>query len=436
MLALTGPALWLLRPHRAHWFAWLAALPPAAVFTWLILQIPYIAGTDGVGRSLVETYPWVPSLGLTLSLRLDGLSLFFGLIVTGIGACIAFYTNYYFEHDEQQGYFFLLLFAFMACMLGLVLANNLLLLFVFWEGTSITSYLLIAFKRSYKGAVEGARRALIVTTAGGLAMLGGMLLLGQAGGTFQIDEILAKPELASSPLFPWALGLIMLGAFTKSAQFPFHFWLPGAMAAPTPASAFLHSATMVKAGIYLLARLHPTFGDSALWFWPLFLIGGFTMVLGAVSAIRYRDMKAILAYTTISALGTMVMLLAFGETEPAMIVVVTILAHALYKAPLFLMAGIVDHAMGTRDLRSLAGLWRKLPWVAAVASLAGLSMAGVPPTWGFLAKELRAGRVLSHVDAWWRSGEPSTRTGERRLAWLGWWRSSSWPCLAAARSLP
>jgi multicomponent Na+:H+ antiporter subunit A len=389
VLALAGPALWLLRPHRAHAFAWLAALPPAAVFTWLLLQIPYITGADGgVARSLIETYPWAPQLGLTLSLRLDGLSLLFGLIVTGIGACIAFYTNYYFEHDEQQGYFYLLLFFFMASMLGLVLANDLLLLYIFWEGTSISSYLLIAFKSGYKGAVEGARRALIVTTAGGLAMLGGMVLLGQAAGTFQIDRILAMPELATNPIFPWALVLIMLGAFTKSAQFPFHFWLPGAMAAPTPASAYLHSATMVKAGVYLLARLHPTFGDSALWFWPLFVVGGITMVLGAVSAIRYRDMKAVLAYTTISALGTMVMLLAFPMAEAAMIVVVTILAHALYKAPLFLMAGIVDHAMGTRDLRNLAGLWRTLPWVAAVAILAGVSMAGVPPTWGFLAKEL------------------------------------------------
>jgi multicomponent Na+:H+ antiporter subunit A len=393
VLALAGPALWLLRPHRAHWFAWLAAAAPAGVFTWLILQIPAITGATAAGgagapQALVETMPWVPSLGLELSLRLDGLALLFGLIVTGIGTCIAFYTHYYFEHDEQQGYFYLLLFFFMASMLGLVLANNLLLLYIFWEGTSISSYLLIAFKSGYKGAVEGARRALIVTTAGGLAMLAGMLLLGQAAGTFQIDRILAMPELAADPVFPWALVLIMLGAFTKSAQFPFHFWLPGAMAAPTPASAYLHSATMVKAGVYLLARLHPTFGDSTLWFWSLFLVGGTTMVLGAVSAIRYRDMKAVLAYTTISALGTMVMLLAFAEAEPAMIVVVTILAHALYKAPLFLMAGIVDHAMGTRDLRGLAGLWRPLPWVTAVAILAGVSMAGVPPTWGFLAKEL------------------------------------------------
>jgi multicomponent Na+:H+ antiporter subunit A len=388
VLALAGPALWLLRPHRAHWFAWLAALPPAAVFAWLAVQIPFIAGADGTAGSLVETFLWAPSLGLELSLRLDGLSLLFGLIVTGIGACIAFYTNHYFEHDEQQGYFYLLLFFFMASMLGLVLANNLLLLYIFWEGTSISSYLLIAFKRGYKGAVEGARRALIVTTAGGLAMLAGMLLLGQAAGTFQIDEILANPQLASMPFFPWALVLLMLGAFTKSAQFPFHFWLPGAMAAPTPASAYLHSATMVKAGVFLLARLHPAFADSVLWFWSLFLVGGFTMLLGAVSAFRYRDMKAVLAYTTISALGTMVMLLAFPGAEPAMAVVVTILAHALYKAPLFLMAGIVDHAMGTRDLRGLAGLWRPLPWVAAVAILAGVSMAGVPPTWGFLAKEL------------------------------------------------
>lgn len=384
VLALAGLALWLLRPHRAHWFAWLAAVPPAAVFAWLALQTPFVA----TGQALVETYSWAPILGLTLSLRLDGLALLFGLIVTGIGACIAFYTNYYFEHDEQQGYFYLLLFFFMASMLGLVLANDLLLLYIFWEGTSITSYLLIAFKTGYKGAVEGARRALIVTTAGGLAMLAGMLLLGQAAGTFRIDEILAMPELAGTAVFPWALVLLMLGAFTKSAQFPFHFWLPGAMAAPTPASAYLHSATMVKAGVYLLARLHPTFGDSLLWFWSLFLIGGITMVLGAVSAIRYRDMKAVLAYTTISALGTMVMMLAFAEVEAAMVVVVTVLAHALYKAPLFLMAGIVDHAMGTRDLRALAGLWRPLPWVTVVAILAGVSMAGVPPTWGFLAKEL------------------------------------------------
>ncbi len=397
VLALAGPALWLLRPHRSRWFAWLAAAPPAAVAGWLLWQAPAIVQ----GQTLVENYAWAPDLGLALSLRLDGLSLLFALIVTGIGACIAFYTHYYYEHDEQQGYFYLLLFFFMASMLGLVLANHLLLLYIFWEGTSISSYLLIAFKSGYKGAVEGARRALIVTTVGGLAMLAGMLLLGQTAGTYQIDEILAQPGLINMPVFPWVLGLLLLGAFTKSAQWPFHFWLPGAMAAPTPASAYLHSATMVKAGVYLLARLHPTFALSPLWFWPLFVIGGITMVLGAVSAIRYRDMKAILAYTTISALGTMVMLLAFGQAEAMLIVTVTIAAHALYKAPLFLIAGIVDHSMGTRDLRRLAGLWRTLPWVAVAAILAGLSMAGVPPTWNFLAKEL----LLDEFYHLWTHGE-------------------------------
>jgi multicomponent Na+:H+ antiporter subunit A len=384
VLALAGLGLWLLRPHRSHWYAWLAALPPTAVALWLL----WLAPTIVQGEQLAETFEWAPDLGLALSLRLDGLSLLFALIVTGIGACIAYYTNYYFEGDEQQGYFYLLLFLFMASMLGLVLANDLLLLYIFWEGTSITSYLLIAFKSSYKGAVEGARRALIVTTAGGLAMLAGMLLLGQAAGTYRLDELVARRDLLSLPTVPWALGLLMLGAFTKSAQFPFHFWLPGAMAAPTPASAYLHSATMVKAGVYLLARLQPPFGGSPLWFWPLFAVGGITMVLGAVSAIRYRDMKAVLAYTTISALGTMTMLLAFNVGAAAMAACATILAHALYKAPLFLMAGIVDHAMGTRDLRRLAGLWRPLPWTAAVAVVAGVSMAGVPPTWGFLSKEL------------------------------------------------
>lgn len=398
VLALTGPVLWLLRPHRSHWFAPLAALPPVAVAGWLLWQAPAILS----GQTLVETIPWAPELGLTLALRLDGLSLLFALIVTIIGACIAFYTHYYFEGDEQQGYFYLLLFLFMASMLGLVLANNLLLLYIFWEGTSITSYLLIAFKSSYKGAVEGARRALIVTTAGGLAMLAGMLLLGQAAGTFQIDELLAHGDLLSLPAAPWALGLLMLGAFTKSAQFPFHFWLPGAMAAPTPASAYLHSATMVKAGVYLLARLHPGFAASPLWFWPLLLVGGATMLLGAVSALRPRDLKAVLAYTTISALGTMTMLLAFDAATAALAAVATVLAHALYKAPLFLMAGIVDHATGTRDLRRLAGLWRSLPWVAAVAILAALSMAGVPPTWGFLAKEL----LLEEFYHLWTHGEP------------------------------
>lgn len=384
ILVLVGPLLWRLNPHRSHAYAWLAAAPPLAVAIWQGLQIPAVLAGDAI----TENYAWAPTLGLALTLRLDALSLFFGLIVAGIGACIAFYTNYYFAEDRQQGYFYLLLFFFMASMLGLVWANDLLSLFVFWEFTSISSYLLIAFKRSDKRAVDGARRALIVTSLGGLAMLGGMVLLGQAIGAYTISTILAQPGLTELPIYPIALLLLLTGAFTKSAQFPFHFWLPGAMAAPTPASAYLHSATMVKAGIYLMARMHPGLGDSPLWFWTIFIVGGCTMAFGAISAIRYHDMKAILAYTTVSALGTMTLLLALPGELAAVAVAVTILAHALYKAPLFLLAGIVDHAMGTRDLRELAGLWRVMPVVAAVALLGAFSMAGMPPTWGFVAKEL------------------------------------------------
>jgi len=381
---LAGPLFWLLRPQRSHAFAWFTALPPAAVTLWQALQLNSVAS----GNTLIERYAWAPTLGLEVALRLDGLALFFGLLITGIGTCIVFYTNYYLEGDRRQGYFYLVLYFFMASMLGLVWSDDLLTLFVFWEGTSITSYLLIAFKSEYKGAVEGARRALIVTTAGALAMLAGMVILGLEAGTFHISTILTTPGIATAAVTPVALALIFLGAFTKSAQFPFQFWLPGAMAAPTPASAYLHSATMVKAGIFLLARLHPAFSDLPLWFWSLFLVGGFTMVLGAVSAIRYTDMKALLAYATISVLGMLTMLLAFQEEYALKAFIVTVLAHALYKAPLFLSAGIVDHAMGTRDLRRLAGLVRALPIVALTVVLAAVSMAGVPPTMGFLAKEL------------------------------------------------
>jgi len=384
VLGLSGPLLWLLRPHRSHLFAWLAATPPALVCIWLIASLPAVSA----GAVLAVDYPWIPDLGLNLTLRIDGLGLLFGVIIAGIGAAIAFYANYYFEGDERQGFFYLLFFAFMVSMLGVVWADNLFLLFVFWEGTSVTSYLLIAFKTSYKGAVDGARRALIVTTAGGLAMLAGMVLLGQAVGDFTISKIVATPGLTELAIYPAALVLLLLGAFTKSAQFPFQFWLPGAMAAPTPASAYLHSATMVKAGVYLLARLHPGMADSSLWFWSLLVVGGITMVLGAVSALRYTDMKALLAYATVSQLGVFVFLLAFDSPAALLAAMVAILAHSLYKAPLFLMAGIVDHATGTRDLRQLAGLARGLPLVAAVAVIAGLSMAGIPPTLGFLAKEL------------------------------------------------
>jgi multicomponent Na+:H+ antiporter subunit A len=385
LLALTGPLLWLLRPHRWRHSGWLAALPPALVTGWLLTQLQPIAQ----GASVQESYAWSEAFGLTLALRLDGLALFFGLIITGIGAAIAIYTGYYFDDDPGQGRFYGLLFLFMTSMLGLVWADNLLALFIFWEGTSITSYLLISFKLSDTSALEGARRALIVTSLGGLAMLAGFVLLAQIADSYTVSEILVLPPtiLTSHALYPTALILILLGAFTKSAQFPFHFWLPGAMAAPTPASAYLHSATMVKAGVYLLARLHPALSGSSLWFWSLLIAGGITMLLGAISALRYYDLKALLAYATVSQLGILVMVLAFAEKYAYIAAVVGILAHAFYKGPLFLLAGIIDHATGTRDLRRLAGLGRALPWVTATALLAALSMAGIPPTFGFLSKE-------------------------------------------------
>lgn len=383
LLALTGLLLWLIRPQRFAWAGWLAAVPPAIVTGWQIMQLSAVAQ----GHYLTEQIAWSPALGLELSFRLDGLSLFFGLIITGIGTAIALYTAYYFEDDPRLGYFYSLLFLFMASMLGLVWADNLLALYVFWEGTSITSYLLISYKNDDESALAGARTALIVTGLGALAMLAGFILLGMASGTYRISEILAYQTLQDHPYYLAATVLILMGAFTKSAQFPFHFWLPGAMAAPTPASAYLHSATMVKAGIYLLARLHPTLSESSLWFWSLLVFGGITMLLGAISTFRYYDLKAVLANATISQLGILVMLLAFDSQAAYTAVVVGILAHALYKGPLFMVAGMIDHATGTRDLRRLANLRQTMPWVAATATLAGLSMAGLPPFFGFLSKE-------------------------------------------------
>ncbi len=348
LLSATGLLLWIVRPHRFRFAGWLAAIPPALVTALQLSQLVPVSQ----GIFLNEVYPWAPSLWLEVNLWLDGLALLFGLIITGIGTAVALYTAYYFEDDERQGYFYLLLFLFMTSMLGLVWSNNLLTLFVFWEGTSITSYLLIAFKTKDPASLKGGRTAFVVTGFGGLAMLAGFTLIGVETGTLNIAELLSM-DLTTNPYYPIFLGLILLGAFTKSAQFPFHFWLPGAMAAPTPASAYLHSATMVKAGVFLLARLHPTLSDSPLWFWTLLIVGGITMLLGAISAIRYYDMKALLAYATVSQLGVLVMLLAFQGEEAYIAVAVGILAHALYKGPLFMVAGIVDHATGTRDLRRL-----------------------------------------------------------------------------------
>ncbi len=395
-LAAAGVVLWLARPHR--WGALgavVAALPAGAAFAWLL--------TEAVGfeadQVRTESLQWLPAFDLEVALRLDGLALFFSLIITGVGAAIAVYAGGYFGSNPRLGYFHLLLYAFMASMLGLVWADNLLALFSFWELTSITSFLLIGFGHTNPRALAGARRSLVVTGFGGLAMLGGFVVLGNGAGTFTISELVARTDLAEVDGFIPAALLIMIGAFTKSAQYPFHFWLPGAMAAPTPASAYLHSATMVKAGVYLLARLHPAMASTDIWFWTLLLVGGVTMVVGATHALAQTDLKALLAYATISQLGILVMLLAFEDKAAYKALVVGILAHALYKGPLFMVAGIVDLSTGTRTLDRLADLRRHLPIVTVVAVLGAVSMAGLPPTFGFLAKETLLEVPLDTIEA-------------------------------------
>lgn len=331
---------------------------------------------------------WVASLGLNLSFSLDGLSLLFSLMVAGIGVLVVLYSIRYMAGERGLGRYYASLALFMLAMLGVVTAANLLTLFVFWELTSISSYLLIGFRHEEKESQESALMALLVTGTGGLALLAGFVLLGQAYGTFDLAAIAARPGLLRGhPYYGWVLALVLLGAFTKSAQFPFHFWLPNAMVAPTPVSAYLHSATMVKAGLYLLLRLLPVLGGSGAWEMALLTTGGLTMILGAWRALRRRDLKAILAYTTVSVLGMVVALLGLNTGPAIQAALVLVVAHALYKGALFLVAGAVDHATGTRDVTLLGGLWREMPALAVIAFLAACSMAGLPLTFGFVAKE-------------------------------------------------
>lgn len=337
---------------------------------------------------ITERYSWVPSLGVDLLLHLDGLSLLFALLITGVGALVFVYTGEYLRGDPLAGRFALCLGGFAAAMLGLVLAGNLITFFVFWELTSVTSYLLIGHDHKKEGAREAALQALLVTGGGGLALLAGFLLIGPAAGTFDIPLLLSRGEIVrESPLYLPILLLVLLGAFTKSAQFPFHFWLPSAMAAPTPASAYLHSVTMVKAGVYLLARLSPVLGGTPAWQWCLIAAGGTTMLVGGVMAVGQHDLKRLLAYSTVNALGLLVFLLGIDTETAVHAALVFLLVHALYKGALFLVAGAVEHETGSRDVRRLRGVARRMPLLAAAACLAALSMAGLPPLFGFIGKE-------------------------------------------------
>lgn len=341
------------------------------------------------GETIIQTWSWLPQLGIDLSFRLDALGLLFSLLITGIGTLIFIYAYYYLSPQNSLSKLYVLLMLFMAAMLGISLSNNLILLLTFWELTSISSFLLVGYWSNYEAAQRGSRMALTITGMGGLAMLGGFVLLAQITGTYQIDQILMMTEqIQSHHLFVPTLLLILLGAFTKSAQFPFHFWLPNAMAAPTPVSAYLHSATMVKAGIFLLARLLPIFAGAALYHNLVTFIGLFTLCMAAFFAIFKEDLKGLLAYSTISHLGLIMCLLGIGSPLAVAAAIFHIINHATFKAALFMIAGIVDHESGTRDLRKLSGLWQLLPFTATLTMITAASMAGVPLTNGFLSKEM------------------------------------------------
>ena len=395
VVALVAPRLY--RVARGH-TGWLLALLPLGLVVYFVSNAQLVAS----GGALYESYRWVPALGVNLSLHLDGLSLLFALLITGIGALILIYTGGYLAEHPQLGRLYAFLLLFMGSMLGLVLADNLLALFVFWELTSISSYFLIGFHHERRESRAAALQALLVTGGGGLALLAGLLLLGQAGGSFELSVLLNQPgNFRSHPLYVPTLLLILVGAFTKSAQFPFHFWLPGAMEAPSPVSAYLHSATMVKAGIYLLARLSPMLGGTDVWFWCLTVVGGMTMLLGAWLALVQSDLKRILAYSTISALGTLTLFLGLGGTLVVQAAMAFLLGHALYKGALFLVAGTLDHETGSRDADRLGGLYRAMPITAVAAGVAALSMAGLPPLLGFLSKELSYEAALEAPGAAW-----------------------------------
>ena len=376
----------------------------ASILMALLLNLPNL---DADTAQILPVYDWVPAMGLSVSLYLDGLAVLFGLIVSGIGAVIFIYTHFYFEEDDEHTRFSVWLSAFSGAMLWLVLAGNLLFMFVMWELTSITSFMLIGFYgKTDPNARASATRALVVTGGGGLALLGGILLLGyvnhQVNGVISFDyaTLLQLSQLDAHPLYGAILLLIGLGAMTKSAQFPFHFWLPNAMTAPAPASAFLHSATMVKAGVYLLARLYPLLHHHPLWEVGLQVVGLTTFLVSAVLAIKQRDLKGLLAYSTTAWLGVLVALLAVPHQAGMTAFVMGTLAHAFYKSILFLCVGTIDHSCGTRQVDELGGLFRRMPLTGSLAIISALSMAGIPPLYGFVAKENLLHVVTHDWNAW------------------------------------
>lgn len=382
LLAFLAPFLQRMLPRAAHYV--LAAVP-LGVFIYL-LSVALDLDDSGAVR---ETYAWVSSLAINLSFWGDGLSLLFALLISGIGVLIVLYSGEYLKKDVMLPRFYMYLLLFMGAMLGLVLSDNVVTIFIFWELTSISSYFLIGYYYEEKKSRANALQALLVTGLGGLALLAGMVLLGTIAGNFELSVILGSPEvLREHELLQPVMFLLLLAAFTKSAQFPFYFWLPNAMAAPTPVSAYLHSATMVKAGIYLMLRMSPMFSGIELWQNILLIFGGVTMLLGAIVSVFNVDLKKILAYSTVSVLGILTFSIGLGSPEAIHGAVVFLVVHSLYKGSLFLVSGALDHETGTRDIRKLNGLFKMMPFIGFAGIAAALSSAGVPPFFGFMGKEL------------------------------------------------
>ncbi|QQK79651.1 Na+/H+ antiporter subunit A [Salicibibacter cibi] len=395
LVAIIVPILYkYIRPVHTGWFV---LLVPSVLF---ISFLPYITPIAN-GDAFMASVPWVPSLGIQFSAYVDGWSLLFALLITGIGALVVLYSIYYLDKKtEALNNFYVYLLLFMGAMLGVVLSDNLIVLYVFWELTSLSSTLLISYWYYRDASINGAVKSLNITVFGGFAMLAGFSLLYVITGTFSIQEMIGQAgTIIDHPLFLPTMILILLGAFTKSAQFPFHIWLPDAMEAPTPVSAYLHSATMVKAGIYLVARFTPLFGGAPEWFWIIAGGGLLTLLWGSFSALRQKDLKGLLAYSTISQLGMVMCLLGLGSaalyfddanelyTLAIMAAVFHLFNHASFKGSLFMTAGIIDHETGTRDIRSLGGLMLVMPATATISLIGAASMAGLPPFNGFLSKE-------------------------------------------------
>ncbi|HRP27809.1 MAG TPA: monovalent cation/H+ antiporter subunit A [Burkholderiaceae bacterium] len=410
LLPFVGSAIAALLPTSARNLESLwAAVIAAAVVVPLVLLYPDVAH----GGVVSERLPWLPGLGVDIIVRLDGFAWMFAVLVSGMGLLVVLYARYYLSPEDPAARFYSLLLGFMGAMLGVVVSGNLIQLVLFWELTSVFSFLLIGYWTHRKDARRGARMAFTVTASGGLCLLAGVLLLGHIVGSTDLDVVLgAGDTVRADPMYPLALGLILLGALTKSAQFPFHFWLPRAMAAPTPVSAYLHSATMVKAGVFLLARLWPVLSGTDAWFWIVGGAGLATLLLGSYIAMFQHDLKGLLAYSTISHLGLITLLLGLNSKLAAVAAVFHMMNHATFKASLFMAVGIIDHETGTRDMRRLGGLYRAMPITGLLAIVASAAMAGVPLLNGFLSKEMFFAETV------FVSGQPAVEYGLPALATL------------------